>query len=264
MSAKAKAWILFVVSLGTAWFSVGTIWDTRTAAFTKDPHIKLYQQVVDLETPRDERSVFDLLRREQPSVEPLQREQYWVGLGRDNVFLFLYPIQLLTLIAFAWRTSARPSARMFLSLSAVTIVAAGFCDSQENQHMARLLRYDTLQPVIDATRHWSLAKWTLLGIAYFAAGAALHEYIQKPPLKGEPELPPMGPWRLRIITVALLAAGVFSIWGAVSFLWQGDFRRLLATGVYSASVAVLACATFLPVLRKKSAARFRHGQVLNE
>lgn len=252
MSAPARAWILFVVSLGTAAFSFRTIWDTRTAAFTKDPQIKLYQQVVDLETPRDEESVFDLLRREQPSVEPLQREQYWVGLGRDNIFLFLYPLQLLSLIAFAWRTGTRSSAKMFLALSAVTIVAGGFCDSQENQHMARLLSYDTAQPVIDATRHWSLAKWTLLGIGYFAAGAALHTYIKRPLRWAESELPPMGSWRLRVITVALLAAGVFSISGAVSFLWQGDFRRLLATSVYSASLAVLACATFLPVHQKNS------------
>jgi hypothetical protein len=261
MNVLARAWILFVVSLGTAAFSLGTLWDTRTAAFTKNPQIRLYQQVVDLETPRDEESVFDLLRREQPRVEPLQRAQYWVGLGRDNVFLFLYPLQLLSLIAFAWRTGARPTAKMFLALSAVTIVAGGFCDSQENQHMARLLSYDTAQPVIDATRHWSIAKWTLLGIAYFAAGCALHGYVKRPPSKAERELAPMGSWRLRIITVALLAAGVFSIWGSVSFLLQGDFRRLLVTSVYCASLAVLACATLLPVSSEKIRGAFPHGQL---
>jgi hypothetical protein len=106
--------------------------------------------------------------------------------------------------------------------------------------------------VIDATRHWSVAKWTLLGIAYFAVAAALHGFIERPPVKTGSELPPMGSLRLRIITVALFAAGVASIWGAVSFLWQGDFRRLLVTGVYSASIAVLACTTFLPIRLRSS------------
>jgi hypothetical protein len=247
MSITARAWILFAVSLGTAAFSIGTIWDTRNAAFTKDPQIALYQQVVDLETPRNNESVLDLFRHEQPKVEPLQRAQYWVGLSRDNIFLILYPVQLLALIAFAWRTGARPGAKMFLALGAVTIVAGGFCDWQENRHIARLLSDDVLQPVIDATRHWSVAKWTLLGIAYFAVAAALHGYIGGPPVKPGSELPPMGSWRLRIVTVALFVAGVSSIWGAASFLWQGDFRRLLVTGVYSASIAVLAFATFLPI-----------------
>lgn len=247
-----RAWILFVASFGTAVFSIGTIWDTRTAAFTKDSGIKLYQQVVDLETPRNQESVLDLLRYEQPELVPLQWEQYWVGLGRDNIFLFLYPLQLVTLIAFAWRTDARASAKMFLAVGAATIIAGGFCDWKENQHIALLLSYDPLQPVIDATRHWSVAKWTLLGIAYFSTAAALRGYISKPPDKTDCELPPMGAWRLRVVTVALFAAGVSSLWGAVSFLWQGDFRRLLVTGVYSASIAVLACALFLPIRSRGS------------
>jgi hypothetical protein len=246
MSAQLRAWILFLVSLATAAFSIGTIWATRTAAFTDNAKIKLYNQVVQLETPRNEQSVLDLLRHGNRVVEPLQRAQYWVGLGRDNIFLILYPLQLIALIVFAWRAHARATVKALLALGTLTIVTAGFCDWQENQHMARLLSYDLAQPVIDATRQWSVAKWSLLGIAYFAAGAALHRYINKPPVGRESELPPMGPWRLRIVTVALAVAGISSLWGAVSFLWQGDFRRLLETSVLSTSVAVLASATFLP------------------
>ena len=246
MSKLPRAWALFLVSLGTVVFSFGTIWKTRSSAFTTDPRIKLYQQVVELETPRNAQSVLDLLRHGESAVEPLQRAQYWVGLGRDNIFLLLYPLQLIALIAFAWRAHIQVTVKAFLTLAAATIVAAAFCDRQENLHMARLLSYDLAQPMIDATRRWSVAKWTLLGIAYFAVGAALSRYITKPPVANESELPPIGPWRLRIITVASAAAGVSSLWGAVSFLWQGDFRRLLETSVLAASVAVLACATFLP------------------
>jgi hypothetical protein len=248
MNPLLRAWILFLVSLGTAVFSIGTIVATRSSAFTKDhPEVKLYQQVVELETPRNAQSVLDLLRHGNSVVEPLQRAQYWVGLGRDNIFLVLYPLQLIALIVFAWRAPVTPALKVLLALSALTIVTGGFCDWRENQHMARLLNYDLAQPVIDATRRWSVAKWTLLGIGYFAAGAALSRSINKPPIATGSELTPMGPWRLRMITIALAAAGIFSLWGAVSFLWQGDFRRLLETSVLSTSIAVLACATFLPV-----------------
>jgi len=246
MNAQLRARILFLVSLAAAAFSIVTIWDTRTAAFTKDhAEVKLYNQVVELETPRNAQSVRDLMQHGNSVVEPLQRKQYLVGLGRDNIFLFLYPLQLIALIAFAWRAHTRAPVKALLTLGALTIVAGGFCDWQENQHMVRLLSYDLAQSVIDATRRWSVAKWSLLGSAYFAAGTALNGYIHKLPTGNESELPPMGPWRLRTITAAFAVAGISSLWGAVSFLWQGDFRRLLETSVLSASVAVLACATFL-------------------
>jgi hypothetical protein len=260
MSPFIRAWILLLASLLTTLFALHTGCATQTSRFTKDPDIKLYQQVVELETPRNEQAVLDLLRHGDPKVEPLQRQQYWVGLDLDNIFLVLYPLQLVALVIFAWRTEAQGTTKALLAFSALTIIAGGICDWEENHQISRLLSDYLSLPLIDATRRWSLAKWALVGIAYLSAAAGLHAYIKGPPNKAKPELLPMGPWRPRIIIIALLLAGISSIWGASSFLWQGDFRRLLETSVYCAAIAVLACATLWPHRQSRSILNESHSK----
>src|SRR5438093_7648824 len=103
MSPYLKAWLLLASSVAITVYAIVMAAGTSPSAFTKGTGVQLYPQIIEMETPRDEDAVRDLLRSGEPAAEPRQREQYKAGIRYDNIFLFLYPLQLIALSFFAWR-----------------------------------------------------------------------------------------------------------------------------------------------------------------
>jgi hypothetical protein len=181
-TAAMMAWVLVMICRGRADKPLST-------------------RMIPLELPRNAEELRCALRLGDPR-ERAQRDLFERLVSLDDVFLWLYPLQLAAAALFV----GVPGRKRLAGMTAMVIVIAGVCDHFENRFLHAILISPTeLATLAAQVKTASLAKWTAWAVACLLMGVLLMK-TDAPRFTGA--------WRT-VVSLALILAGFVGLWGCL-------------------------------------------------